>query len=1008
MKAGTGISIGVDGTICATGGGGGGGDGVFSADANNNIWSCNTAITPGGATNNFLVGLCAGANLTGLYQDNNNFIGCGAGGNTTLGCNNNFLGVYSGQNEYGGYNNYIGFRAGKGTESVGKLTGWELVSATVLPGQDDNSQYYYAVRVNLPNGGVVQGWVIRNDGVLELSWFDTLLFSSLGPVTDGQTIVIPGNQIGGSSPADDATVILYADTFPNENSFPNENYASIAIGSYAASENNGDSSANIAIGNYAGQYTGCDEFNHTFIGTSAGRFASGGFYNLFIGAYAGECAGGETSFSNTFIGTFTGQCAANSFYQTHVGAYSGMAVVHPQGWTGVGNQLFGAFSGAGLTTGTANSMFGAYAGYASTTGTYNSFFGVLSGEGVTTGCYNAAFGAYSGSSCYYDFGCGVNPPGWRSSCGNYNTSIGGMSGFFQPGNSSCNVAVGFSSNKGSIYGLGGLSVELSTLIPGQADCSYVLSSDCFSSTTFSNQAQGASATIKVARNSGGAVCKIEVIDPGSQQQFRNYTCIPGTLIGGTASDNLPITSSSLTSSPPNTCNFGNTFLGPFAGQMHFFGTRNFFGGFRAGGWGGADSCDNVAIGSYAGFRMGGGDNIAIGCCAGALSGGYFNVAVGWEAGCCNSGFASVSIGGLAGAVNTADQSVFVGWAAGKYNTTGLFNTFVGSGSGVNNTTGNCNSFFGSGTGTNVTTGTGNTFIGSAVATSTTTGSRNVAVGCNALRDANTNSNNVAVGNCALQHVSNQPGCDWNVAVGSEALRWGAVGSVAIGGCSLSRVIGNCSTAVGYFALKGTGDGTTFLTSSGNSVFGWCSTVGITTGSGNSAFGLFSGLANSSGSLNTFFGSRSGCNNTTGGNNVAIGSCAGTDAVLNLTTQSNQVVIGNNNHTNAFIKIGWTVTSDERDKTCVTSVRHGLDFLDKITPVQYNWKNRENDEVTDETPRYGFLAQDILAAEGDPAVLVDTHDPENLKLRESMMIPVLVQAIKELHAEVKALKQQLQP
>jgi hypothetical protein len=105
-------------------------------------------------------------------------------------------------------------------------------------------------------------------------------------------------------------------------------------------------------------------------------------------------------------------------------------------------------------------------------------------------------------------------------------------------------------------------------------------------------------------------------------------------------------------------------------------------------------------------------------------------------------------------------------------------------------------------------------------------------------------------------------------------------------------------------------------------------------------------------------------------------------------------------------IGWTVTSNERDKTCVTSVRHGLNFLDQITPVQYNWKDRESGEVTDETPRYGFLAQDILAAEGDPAILVDAQDPENLKLRESMMIPVLVQAIKELHEEVKALKQQL--
>lgn len=74
----------------------------------------------------------------------------------------------------------------------------------------------------------------------------------------------------------------------------------------------------------------------------------------------------------------------------------------------------------------------------------------------------------------------------------------------------------------------------------------------------------------------------------------------------------------------------------------------------------------------------------------------------------------------------------------------------------------------------------------------------------------------------------------------------------------------------------------------------------------------------------------------------------------------------------------------------------------------------NGQVYPEQPipgvkQYQYNAQadtwELTSTEGP---LVDTQDPENLKLRESMMIPVLVQAIKELHAEVKALKQQLQP
>jgi hypothetical protein len=1113
VKAGTGISIGVDGTICATGGGGGG---VFSADAGNNIWSCTTTAPAGSSYDNFLVGVCAGdaledalnnifigssagrvttsghnnlfaGNQTGMnntlgfsniflgdtagldnttgFNNNfqgygagysnttgcsnifignesgclnttgslntmigecaglnntsgsysnffgayagycnttggyNNYIGYKAGGNSSYGCYNNFIGACAGQNEAGAYNNYFGKFAGKGIEVTGRIGNWIIDSSTVIPVAETT---YYAVEVVTTGGTYIYGTLVRDEwpisGVL-LGSGDSVLLSAGGPITDGETIVIPGNQIGGLSPADDATITLYADTWENVNE------SAIAIGNYAASENNGDSWSNIAIGNYAGQYTGWDgEFNHIFIGTEAGQMAFGGFYNIYIGGSAGQCAGGEASFSNTFIGTFTGQLAADSFYQTFVGAYSGVSVVNPNGWTGPGNQLFGAFSGGSLTTGVANSMFGSYAGYCTTTGTYNSFFGLFAGEGFITGCRNAVFGSYSGASYYYDDGSTGNPPGFRSSTGSNNTNIGSLSGTFQVGDSSGNVAVGYKSNLGTALGLCALTVGTSTTVPSGAYCSYVISTDCVSTAYLCGGDPG---LIKVFRDGAGTVCDVSVIDPGFRQQYRNFTCIPGTLIGGTAADDLPIASRTLFSSD-DTCNFDNTFIGPFAGQMTAYGTRNFFGGFRAGGWSGDYSTDNVAIGSYAGFCMGGAYNIAIGCCAGALSGGYYNIIVGKAAGQCNQCWFTTLIGGCAGYYNQADGSTFVGQDAGVYNTTGVANTFVGGGAGEQNTTGLWNSFFGAGAGGNVTTGEGNTFVGAAAAQIISTGSRNVAVGCWAMQSAGDVSDNVAIGHCALRHLSNLSGCDSNIAIGTETLRYGAVGSVAIGGCSLSRVIGNCSTAVGYFALKGTGDGTTFLTSSGNSVFGWCSTVGVTTGSENSAFGLFSGLANSTGSLNAFFGSRSGCNNTTGGNNVAIGGCAGTDAVLNLTTQSNQIVVGNNSHTNAFVKIGWTVTSDERDKTCVTSVRHGLDFLDQITPVQFNWKNRETDEVTDETPRYGFLAQDILAAEGDPAILVDTQDPENLKLRESMLIPVLVQAIKELHEEVKALKKQLQP
>ena len=54
-------------------------------------------------------------------------------------------------------------------------------------------------------------------------------------------------------------------------------------------------------------------------------------------------------------------------------------------------------------------------------------------------------------------------------------------------------------------------------------------------------------------------------------------------------------------------------------------------------------------------------------------------------------------------------------------------------------------------------------------------------------------------------------------------------------------------------------------------------------------------------------------------------------------------------------------------------------------------------------KYGFSAQEILELEGDNNVIIDNHDQENLKLTELHLIPVLVNAIKELTARVKELE-----
>jgi hypothetical protein len=107
-----------------------------------------------------------------------------------------------------------------------------------------------------------------------------------------------------------------------------------------------------------------------------------------------------------------------------------------------------------------------------------------------------------------------------------------------------------------------------------------------------------------------------------------------------------------------------------------------------------------------------------------------------------------------------------------------------------------------------------------------------------------------------------------------------------------------------------------------------------------------------------------------------------------------------------VQVAWTVVSDERDKTAFAPVPHGLDFVNALKPTEYQFKVGGREGPADGITRYGFLAQDILALEGENPVLVDREDPESLKLKESNLLPIMVNAIQNLSAEVEKLKSQL--
>jgi hypothetical protein len=118
-------------------------------------------------------------------------------------------------------------------------------------------------------------------------------------------------------------------------------------------------------------------------------------------------------------------------------------------------------------------------------------------------------------------------------------------------------------------------------------------------------------------------------------------------------------------------------------------------------------------------------------------------------------------------------------------------------------------------------------------------------------------------------------------------------------------------------------------------------------------------------------------------------------------------MGNSSHTCAQIQIAWTAVSDCRDKHIHCRLDKGRGFLENINPIVFSFKNRETNEITDAKKRYGFSAQEILQLEGDDSVLVGADNPDKLGLTTDYLIPILVNAVKELSAEVKNLKSRIE-
>lgn len=306
-----------------------------------------------------------------------------------------------------------------------------------------------------------------------------------------------------------------------------------------------------------------------------------------------------------------------------------------------------------------------------------------------------------------------------------------------------------------------------------------------------------------------------------------------------------------------------------------------------------------------------------------------------------------------------------------------------------------NLVIGDNAGTSLTDGFGNVLIGHDAGDAITTGDYIVAIGVEAGSGHTSNSRSVYIGYQAAKLVS-------------------AAGSVVVGERALDALSGswNNHTVVGSQACTSTSS------NSGHVAFGYQALNSQTSGEKNTAIGFeclellttsddnvalgFEAGDKVTGAQNTLIGSSAGSSGTndltSGDNNILIGyQAAATSA-----TVDNEITLGNSSIATLRCQVtSITALSDKRDKENIQASNYGLNVVDKLKPVTFNWNTRDGAKVG--VKDLGFIAQDLQEVDNENLKLVYDNNPEKLEASYGRLVPVLVKAIQELKAEIELLK-----
>ena len=258
---------------------------------------------------------------------------------------------------------------------------------------------------------------------------------------------------------------------------------------------------------------------------------------------------------------------------------------------------------------------------------------------------------------------------------------------------------------------------------------------------------------------------------------------------------------------------------------------------------------------------------------------------------------------------------------------------------------------------------------------------------------------------------------WNA--NSKALQLGSIGTVEnFNNADFNLGSNYYRTAGGTLAYSTTKFATAYSQSAANGTHAWLTAASGTAGAAASftqamtldaSGNLLVGTTSNSPSARQYINQASGSNPA-----LYIAGGASTTPLINFngagrmrsdgqylvmeTTNASGVIYVTANTNGVYLAVGgtsWTANSDERLKDIIEPISNAVEKVGSLRSVIGKFKNDETN-----TRRSFLIAQDVQAVFPEA---VDASNPDKLGVAYTEVIPLLVAAIKELTAEVNALK-----